>query len=74
MKLETETSYKTIEAYKKAASEAGLVLKPGENRIRDSGDYPSHSYTNLRYLRRLAAVGKEKEPTKIVEKLRADNL
>jgi hypothetical protein len=58
MKLETETSaFKTIEAYKSAASEIGLNLKPGDGL--DSGDYPRHAYTNLRYIRRVNAIGKE---------------
>jgi deoxyribose-phosphate aldolase len=57
-KLETETSaFKTIEAYKSAASEIGLVLKRGDGL--DSGDYPRHVYTNLRYIRRVDALGKE---------------
>ena len=38
-KLETETSaFKTIEAYKDAAAQIGLVLKPGDGL--DSGDFP----------------------------------
>ena len=57
-KLETETSAaKTIQAYKDAASQIGLVLKPGDGI--DNGDFPRHAYTNLRYIRRLNAVGKE---------------
>jgi hypothetical protein len=57
-KLETETSaFKTIEA--------GLVLEPGNGS--DSGDYPEHAYTNLRYIRRVNAVGKE--PKKIIRNM-----
>jgi len=63
-KLETETSAaKTIQAYKDAATQIGLVLKPGNGL--DSGDYPRDAYTNLRYIRRVNAIGKEYE--KIIE-------
>ena len=38
-KLETGTSsFKTLEAYKQAATQIGLVLKPGDGL--NSGDYP----------------------------------
>jgi hypothetical protein len=57
-KLETETSAaKTIQAYKDAAAQIGLVLKPGDGL--DSGDFPRHAYTSLRYIRRVNAIGKE---------------
>jgi hypothetical protein len=57
-KLETETSAaKTIQAYKDAASQIGLVLKPGDGI--DNGDFPRHAYTNLRYIRRVNAIGQE---------------
>ena len=57
-KLETETSAaKTIQAYKDAATEIRLVLKPGDGL--NSGDYPHDAYTNFRYIRRFNAVGKE---------------
>jgi hypothetical protein len=57
-KLETETSAaKTIQAYKDTASQIGLVLEPG-NGI-DNGDFLRHAYTNLKYIRRVNAVGKE---------------
>lgn len=53
----TISAAKTIQAYKDAASQIGLVLVPG-NGI-DNGDFPRHAYTNLKYIRRVNAVGKE---------------
>jgi hypothetical protein len=55
-KLETETSSaKTMQAYKNAATQIGLVLKPGDDL--NSGDYPHDAYTNLRYIRTVNAIG-----------------
>lgn len=63
-KLETETSAaKTIQAYKDAATQIGLVLKPGDGL--DNDDYPRDAYTNLLYIRRVNAIGIEHE--KLVE-------
>ena len=55
-KLETETSSaKTIQAYKDVATQIGLVLKSGDGL--NSGDYLHDAYTNLRYIRRVNAIG-----------------
>lgn len=63
-KLETETSAaKTIQAYKDAASQIRLALKPLAGL--ESGDFPRHTYTNLRYIRRVNAVGKDSSDNKI---------
>lgn len=64
-KLELETSAaKTIQAWKDAAAQIGLVLKTA-NEGRDPGDFPDHGYNSLKYIRRVNAIGKEHE--KIIE-------
>jgi len=44
-----------MQAYKNAATQIGLVLKPGDEL--NSGDYPHDAYTNLRYIRTVNAIG-----------------
>jgi hypothetical protein len=62
-KLELETSCgKTIQAYKDAATEAGLVLRSADAG-QDSGDFPDKPYFSLRRFRRAMAISKG-EPKK----------
>jgi hypothetical protein len=57
-KLELETfAGKSMQAYKDAATKAGLLLRAPE--ALNSGDYPSNIYSSLRLFRRNIAITKD---------------